>query len=137
MYNGQNMFNLDITQDSLSKYLRDRYANRPLIFEDRPCLLDEFIVELRIRNFIAIGDLHKILERTKNAAERFESENPPSSLKDSLYSAIGIARTSMMLLDNDFFTFRRTVVDNCPPERLERYRKLIPPETDKSQSTAD
>lgn len=79
MYNGQNMFNLDITQDSLSKYLRDRYANRPLIFEDRPCLLDEFIVELRIRNFIAIGDLHKILERTKNAAERFESENPPSA----------------------------------------------------------
>ena len=96
-------------------------------------MLDELIAELHIRGFSTIGDVHKTLERTKRATELCEAENPPSRLEGSRYSAIGFVRMSMLLLDNDFFTFRPTIFNNCLPERLEKYRKHILPETNKTQ----
>jgi hypothetical protein len=133
MFGLNNTITTNITPKSLSEYLRHRYTERHRIFENYPYLLDELIVELHIRGFNTIGDVDKTLKRAKKAAELFEAENPPSRLECSRYSAIGIVRMSMLLLDNDFFTFRPTVFDNCLPERLEEYRKHILPETDETQ----
>ena len=130
MFSLQNKGSLDITQESLSGYLRSRYPNRHLTFKYYPNLLSELIAELLIRGFSTIGDVHKTLQRTKRAADLFEADYPPNQLMDSRYSAIGIVRISMLLLDNDFFTFRSTVFDNCLPEKLKEYRKLILPEMD-------
>ena len=119
---------LDITHESLSEYLRSTYPDRHLTFEYYPNLLTELTVELRNSILSTIGNVHKTLERTKKAAERFEVDNQPSRLVDSRYSAIGIVKISISLLYNDFFISRPTVLDNCSPEKLEEYRKLILPE---------
>jgi hypothetical protein len=133
MSRSQNTYSIDITQVSLSEYLNRKYSDRHLIFENYPYLLDELIAELHIRSFSTIDDVDKTLKRTKKAAELFEAENPPIRLEGNRYSAIGIVRISMLLLDNDFFTFRPTIFDNCLPERLEEYRKLILPEEDEPE----
>jgi hypothetical protein len=128
-----NLSDLEISFDSLSEYLRRTYPNRLLSFEYRPELLDELIAELRLRDFLTIGEVHKTLERTKKAVELFEKDVPPNSgPKDSRYSAIGIVRMSMLLLDDDFFTFRKTILNGSIPEKLEKYRRYILPETNES-----
>lgn len=128
-----NLSGLEISFDSLSEYLRSSYPDRLLSFEYRPELLDELIAELRLRGFFTIGEVHKTLERTKKAVELFEKDIPPNSrMKDSRYSAIGIVRMSMLLLDDDFFTFRKTILNGCVPEKLEKYRRYILPETNES-----
>ena len=133
MSRSQNTDSIDITPESLSEYLNRKFPGRHLIFENYPYLLDELIAELHIRSFSTIDDVDKTLKRAKKAAELFEAENPPSRLEGSRYSAIGIVRMSMLLLDNDFYTFRPTVFDNCLPERLEEYRKHILPEEDEPE----
>ncbi len=131
MSNFKNKTGLDITPESLSEYLRNRYPER--LFDDFSRSLSELVDELRGGCFRTIGDVRKALERTEKAAELFEAENPPSQLKDSRHTAIGIVIISMALLrGNDFFTFR-TVLDKCSPERLKEYRKHILPETGESQ----
>jgi hypothetical protein len=98
-----------------------------------PQLLHELIAELLIRGFRTIGEVHKTLERTKKAVELFEKDVPPNTgLKDSRYSSIGVVRISMLLLDDDFFTFRKTILDGCIPEKLEKYRRYILSETNES-----
>jgi hypothetical protein len=128
MSNSKNTASLDITHESLSEYLRNRYPNRS--FDDFSRLLGELVDELRSGGFSTIGDVHKTLERIKKAAELFEAENPPSKNMGSRYSAIGIVKISISLLDNDFFIDRPDILDNCSLERLEEYRKHILPETD-------
>ena len=120
-----------INDESLSKYLKSRHSNRRS--DDFPYFLIDLVGELLGGGFNTIGDVDKTLKRTKKAAELFEAENPPSRLEGSRYSAIGIVRMSMLLLDNDFYTFRPTVFDNCLPERLEEYRKHILPEEDEPE----
>ena len=128
MSNSQNTTSPDITSESLSEYLMSRYPNRS--FDDFPYRLSKLVIELRDDRFSTIGDVHKDLERTKKAVERFEAENPPSKNIGSRYSAIGILKISISLLDNDFFIDRPDILDDCSPERLEKYRKYILPETD-------
>ena len=124
----QNTDSIDITQISLSEYLTSRYPNRRV--DDFPYFLIDLVGELLGGGFNTIDEVAKTLERTKKAAECFEIQNPRSQLVDSQYSAIGIVIISIALLRGaDFFTFR-TVLDNCLPEKLEEYRKLILPETD-------
>jgi hypothetical protein len=120
----------EINHDSFSDYLRKRYPTRPIVFDIRPDMLDELIVELRIRNFHTIGEIDQTLARTEKAANLFERDNPPNNgLEDSRYSAIGIVRMSMLLLDDDFFTFKKTVFDDSDfREKLAEYRKYILPE---------
>lgn len=135
MSRSQNTDSLDITHESLSEYLRSRFPNRS--FDDFSRSLSELVIELRSGGFGTIGDVHKTLERTKKAVERFEAENPHSQNMGSQYSAIGIVISSMaLLLGNDFFTFR-TVLDNCSPEKLEEYRKHILPEAGELQPMED
>ena len=121
---------IEIDRDSLSQYLRRRYPSRQIVFDTCPHMLDELIAELRIRRFDKIEEIHKTLARTEKAAELFEKDNPPDSgAADSRYSAIGIVRMSMLLLDDDFFTFRRTILDDGNlRDRLDEYRKYILPE---------
>jgi hypothetical protein len=125
----RDLSDLEISFDSLSEYLRTTYPHRELLFEQWPQLLHELIAELVIRGFRTISEVHKILERTKKAVELFEKDVPPNTgLKNSRYSAIGIVRISMLLLDDGFFTFRKTVLDGRIPEKLGKYRKYILPE---------
>ncbi len=123
-----------INRDSLSEYLRRRYPDRQIVFDTCPYMLDELIAELYIRRFDTVEQIHKTLARTEKAAELFEKDNPPDTgLANSRYSAIGIVRMSMLLLDDDFFTFGRTIFDDsnlC--ERLEGYKKYILPEDSNS-----
>ena len=107
----QNANSLNITDESLSEYLRNRYPNRS--FDDFSRSLNELVVELRSGGFNTIGDVHKTLECTKKAAELFETENPPSQLVGSRYSAIGIVKISISLLDDDFFIDRPDILDRC------------------------
>jgi hypothetical protein len=99
----RNVESLDITDESLSEYLRSAYADRS--FDDFSRLLHELVVELRnSKDFRTVGDLHNALERTKKTAELLEAENPPSQLVGSRYSAIGMVRISVaLLLGSDFF----------------------------------
>lgn len=135
MSRSQNTDSLDITHESLSEYLRSRYPDRS--FDDFSRSLSELVVELRSGGFSTIGDVHKTLEHTKKAVECFEAENPPSQIMGSGYSAIGIAKISMSLLDNDFFISRPTVLDSCLPEKLEEYRKHILTERSEHQPMED
>lgn len=127
MSNSQNTDSLDIKDKSLSGYLTSRYPKRS--FDDFPYFLTELVVELRDGGFNTIGDVHKALQHTKKAAERFETENPRSQLMGNRYSAIEIVIFSISLLHKDFFISWPNVLDNCSPEKLEEYRKLILPET--------
>jgi len=121
---------LDITNKSLSEYLMSRYPNRS--FDDFPYSLIKLVVELRGGGFNTIGGVHKTLERTKKAADLYEAENPRSQLMGNRYSAIEIVIISISLLNKDFFISWPNVLDNCSPEKLEEYRKLILSETDES-----
>jgi len=122
--------NVKINRDSLSEYLRRRYPDRQIVFDKCPYMLDELIAELYIRRFDTIEQVHETLARTEKAAELFEKDNPPDTgLANSRYSAIGIVRMSILLLDEDFFTFGGTIFDDgnlC--ETLEGYKKYILPE---------
>jgi hypothetical protein len=119
---------VDVTQESLSEYLMSRYPNRR--FDDFPYFLSKLVVELHGGGFGTIGEIHETLDRTKDAAERFEGENPRSQLIGNRYSAIEIVIVSISLLDEDVFISLPNVLDNWPPEKLEEYRKLILPERD-------
>lgn len=131
----RNMDSLDITDKSLSEYLKGRYPERSI--DDFPYSLIELVVELRNGGFATIGDVHKTLERTRTAAERFEAENPRSQLIGNRYSAIEIVIVSISLLDEDSFISWPNVLENWPPEKLEEYRKLILPETDEPEPIED
>ena len=122
-----NTNSLGITPESLSEYLRSQYPDRS--FDDFSRLLPELIVESRGGGFCTIGDVRKALERTKKAAEHFETENPRSQLMGNRYSAIEIVIFSISLLHKDFFISWPNLLDNCSPEKLEEYRKLILRET--------
>jgi hypothetical protein len=132
MSSSQNTDSRDITQESVSEYLTSRYPDRS--FDDFSRLLPELVGALRSGSFYTIGDLRKTLERTKKVAEDFEARHPPSQLVGSRHSAIGIVIISVALSRRtDFFTFR-TVLDDCPSERLEEYKKHILPESDEPAS---
>jgi hypothetical protein len=133
------MSNLEKTKSindvSLSKYLMSRYHNRE--DHDFSRRLGKLVSELHSGGYSTIGDLHKDLERTKKAAEHFETENPRSQLMGNRYSAIEIVIFSISLLHKDFFISWPNVLDNCSPEKLEEYRKHILPETDEPQPMED
>jgi len=124
-----NMSDIKINLDSLSQYLRKRYPDRQIVFDGFPSLLDFLIYDLRIRRIETIGDLHKILERTQKAVELFEKNHPPyPERQDIPYSAQGIVRISLKLLDDDFFAKISTMIFDGMPEGLKEYRKYILPE---------
>lgn len=156
----QNAESLRLTDESLSEYLRSRYADRS--FDDFSRSLHELVVELRngrIRDrgmsrpqsnelvvelpngrnggFRTIGDLHKALERTKMAAELLEADYPPNDPLTRQYSAVCIVKVAISLLDNDFFISRPPVLDRCSHEKLEEYRRHILPEADEPQPMED
>lgn len=126
---------IDVTQESLSEYLMSRYPERRS--DDFPGFLTVLAAELRDGSLGTIADVHKILERTKKAVRLFEAEYPRSQLVGNEYSAIEIVILSISLLDEDFFISWPNVLDDCPPEKLEEYRKIILPETDESQPMED
>jgi hypothetical protein len=120
---------IELTQTSLADYLKRQYPGRHIIFDVRPQMLDELLVELRIRGYKTINDINKTLTRTAKAVALFEKDYPPSNLEDSHYSGIGIVRLSMLLLDDDFFTFQKSVLDDSGiRENLAKYRQHILPE---------
>jgi hypothetical protein len=120
---------VELNQSSLADYLKRQYPRRHMIFDVRPQMLDELLVELRIRGYNTIDDINRTLNRTGKAAALFEKDYPPSNLEDSQYSGIGIVRLSMLLLDDDFFTFRKSVLDDRGiREKLAKYRQHILPE---------
>ena len=123
-----NMDDVKITRESLSEYLRNRYQNRPIVFDTCPDMLDGLLAELCTGRFDTIGQLDNTLARTEKAAELFEMDNPPDSgLADSRYSVIGIVKLSMRLLDDDFFTLGDTSFDSDLRDKLQEYRKHILP----------
>ena len=123
-----NMDDVKITRESLSEYLRNRYQNRPIVFDTCPDMLGGFLAELCTSRFDTIGQLDNTLARTEKAAELFEMDNPPDSgLADSRYSVIGIVKLSMRLLDDDFFTLGDTSFDGDLRDKLQEYRKHILP----------
>ena len=126
----QNKDSIDINPESLSEYLMSRYPKRRV--DDFPYFLIDLVGELLGGGFNTIGDVHKTLERTKEATGRFETENPRSQLIGNRYSAIEIVIMSISLLNNGFFISWPNVFDNCSPEKLEEYRTLILPETDET-----
>ena len=60
-----------------------------------------------------------------------------STLREMIGSSEEKDNILLQLADARRSVIRQTVVDNCTPERLETYKKLIPSETDKSQSITD
>ena len=127
--NAQEDMNVELSQTSLADYLKRQYPGRHIIFDVRPQMLDELLVELRIRGYKTINDINKTLIRTAKAVALFEKDYPPSNLEDSQYSGIGIVRLSMLLLDDDFLTFQKSVLDDSGiRENLAKYRQHILPE---------
>jgi len=122
--------NVEMNRGSLSEFLRRRYPDRLVVFESRPEFLDELAAELRLRGFNRINEVEQMLTRTETAARLFEKGNPPNAdIGNNRYSAIGIVRISMLLLDDDFFTFKETILDDTDlRKRLAEYRRHILPE---------
>jgi len=118
----------EINHDSFSDYLIKRYPTRPILFDIRPYMLDELMVELRIRKFNTIGEIDQTLARTEKDVELFERDNPPNKVLGSRYSPIGIVTISMQLLYDDFPILMKTVVDVVDPEKIAEYKKYILPE---------
>ena len=125
---GQGNMEIEINRDSFSDYLRKRYPTRPIIFDIRPHMLDELMVELRNHKFNTIGEIDQALARTEKAVELFERDNPPNNLADSQYATIGIVTISMQLLYDDFPILMNTVVDVVDPDKVAEYKKYILPE---------
>jgi len=124
-----NMDDVKITRESLSEYLRKRYQNRPIVFDTCPDMLDGLLAELCIGRFDTIGQLDNTLARTEKAVELFEMDNPPDiGLADSRYSAIGIVKLSIRLLNDYFFTPGDTIFDGDLRDKLQEYRKHILPD---------
>jgi hypothetical protein len=121
-----NLMDIEINFESLSEYLKRTYPDRALVFEDRPDDLYELVNDLR-RSFKKIGEINKILKRTKKAVEMFEKDFPPSELKGSGLSAEGVVRISMTLLHLPQLS--KTTFDTLTPEEQEKYCKYILPET--------
>ena len=119
---------IEINRDSFSDYLRKRYPTRPIVFDIRPHMLDELMVELRNHKFNTIGEIDQALARTEKAVELFERDNPPNNLADSQFSTIGIVTISMQLLYDDFPILMKTVVDVVDPDKVAEYKKYILPE---------
>lgn len=116
-----NLMDTEINLKSLSEYLTNRYPDRETEPDKEFGGFQIFLEELRCRNFKVIGEVHKALERTKKAVELFEIKCPTEGHK---YSAAGIARISMCLLDSNF-TLRKTILNDIPPEILEECSKHI------------
>jgi hypothetical protein len=125
---GQGNMEIEINRDSFSDYLRKRYPTRPIVFDIRPHMLDELMVELRNHKFNTIGEIDQALARTEKAVELFERDNPPNNLADSQYATIGIVTISMQLLYDDFPILMKTVVDVVDPDKVAEYKKYILPE---------
>jgi len=118
----------EINHDSFSDYLRKRYPTRPIVFDIRPHMLDELMVELHNHKFNTIGEIDQALARTEKAVELFERDNPPNNLADRQYATIGIVTISMQLLYDDFPILMKTVVDVVDPDKVAEYKKYILPE---------
>ena len=120
---------VELNHNSFADYLKRQYPQRHIIFDVRPQMLDELLAELLIRGYKTISDLNKTITRTAKAVDLFEKDFPPSNLEDSHYSGLGIVRLSMLLLDDNFFTFQRSVLDDTNiRKKLEKYRQYILPE---------
>ena len=114
-----------ISDASLSEYLGDRYGNR----QDEICrstqmchMLHELVVELLILKPNTIGELDKSLDRTKEAFERFEEDNPRGNQLGCQYFPIEVVIISMQLLFDDFPKYMNRVAD---PDILAEYKKYI------------
>ncbi len=118
----------EINHDSFSDYLRKRYPTRPIVFDIRPDMLDDLMVELHNHKFNTIGEIDQALARTEKAVELFERDNPPNNLADSQYATIGIVTIYMQLLYDDFPILMKTVVDVVDPDKVAEYKKYILPE---------
>ena len=125
---GQGNMEIEINRDSFSDYLRKRYPTRPIVFDIRPDMLDDLMVELHNHKFNTIGEIDQALARTEKAVELFERDNPPNNLADSQYATIGIVTISMQLLYDDFPILMKTVVDVVDPDKVAEYKKYILPE---------
>jgi len=125
---GQGNMEIEINRDSFSDYLRKRYPTRPIVFDIRPGMLDDLMVELHNHKFSTIGEIDQALARTEKAVELFERDNPPNNLADSQYATIGIVIISMQLLYDDFPILMKTVVDVVDPDKVAEYKKYILPE---------
>ncbi len=118
----------EINHDSFLDYLRKRYPTRPILFDIRPDMLDDLMVELHNHKFNTIGEIDQALARTEKAVELFERDNPPNNLADSQYATIGIVTISMQLLYDDFPILMKRVVDVVDPDKVAEYKKYILPE---------
>jgi hypothetical protein len=89
-------------------------------------MLGELVVELDILQPKTIGELDNALDRTKDAFERFERDNPRSGLVGNQYYPIEIVIISMQWLFDNFPALMRTWVVDA--EKLAKYKKYIKPE---------
>jgi hypothetical protein len=115
----------EINFESLSEYLTKEYPDREILPDKQYDQLQMFVQELSIHGISTIEEVHKILERTKIAAELFEKDVPPNPVKGGQYSATCIARISVLLLYKNFYTF---TLNGSLSEKLEKYRPYILPE---------
>jgi hypothetical protein len=123
-----NMGNV-INRDSLSDYLKTQYSDRQDIIcrsSQMSHMLGELVVELDILQPKTIGELDNALDRTKDAFERFERDNPRSGLVGNQYYPIEIVIISMQWLFDNFPALMRTWVVDA--EKLAKYKKYIKPE---------
>jgi hypothetical protein len=121
-----NLMDKELNYESLSEYLTQRYPDRETEPDTEFGGFQLFLKELMYRNFKAIGEVHKALERTQKAVDLFEIDFPPEGKKGHKYSAAGIARMSMCLLDSDF-TMSNTKLNDISQKVLKKYRMNIIP----------
>lgn len=55
---GQENMEDELNHNSLAEYLKRQYPDRHIIFDVRPQMLDELLVELRIRGHKTISDIN-------------------------------------------------------------------------------
>lgn len=115
----------------LSYYLKKKYPERFHRIKDGHESLKDLFNTLCPHGFNTISKLHKALERTKEAVERFEQEFPPDVPGEYRYKASGIAKLSIRLLYYEDLlkasNFRRRGLDH---DKLKEYQTLIFPETE-------
>jgi hypothetical protein len=124
---------IEISYDSLSEYMRNTFPDRVLIDDDNPNIVNGLIAMLYSRGYKTIDDVYKTVERTKEAIEQYERNNPPDiGSKDSRYSAAGIVKASILILDDDYLNSDKTFLDGFVPKKLKKYQRYIIPETQES-----
>ena len=119
---------VEISCDSLSEFLRVTYPDRVPYAGNNRKTLEALFSKLIVRGYNKIGDVLKAIDRTKEAIEMFERDNPPHiGPKDDRYTAASIVNFSILILDDDFFA-SKGFLDAELRKKLKPYRKYIVPD---------